>query len=201
MSKGNYWVILWKPLFHRQMDWRMEGQTVMVKTVYQLFGRGHKNSGYQNKGIWLNHWQIWCLISQVCVQKYQSKMYCSSINATYCKRENFCVGGNFRDIFFFAKISPQVKMKPIYDFIKEIWEVSQKLPPRERSCSDWEEIFDNGPFSAFFNDFDIFKGPFLIILHSAWWAIFQVNGTMAHGPCLPNHWVLATFSWNFPPAK
>ena len=31
--------------------------------------------------------------------------------------------------------------------------------------SDWEEIFDNGPFSAFFNDFEIFNGPFLITLH------------------------------------
>ena len=30
---------------------------------------------------------------------------------------------------------------------------------------DWEEIFANGPFSAFFNDFEIFYGPFLIILH------------------------------------
>ena len=49
-------------------------------------------------------------------------------------------------------------------------------------CSDWEEIFDNGPFSAFFNDFEIFNGPFLITLHRLWWAIFQVNGTMAHGP-------------------
>ena len=49
--------------------------------------------------------------------------------------------------------------------------------------SDWEEIFANGPFSAFFfNDFEIFNGPFLIILHRLLWAIFQVNGTMAHGP-------------------
>ena len=40
----------------------------------------------------------------------------------------------------------------------------------------------NGPFSAFFNDFEIFNGPFLIILHRLWRAIFQVNGTMAHGP-------------------
>ena len=40
----------------------------------------------------------------------------------------------------------------------------------------------NGPFSAFFNDFEIFNGPFLIILHRLVWAIFQVNGTMAHGP-------------------
>ena len=40
----------------------------------------------------------------------------------------------------------------------------------------------NGPFSAFFNDFEIFNGPFLNILHRLLWAIFQVNGTMAHGP-------------------
>ena len=51
-----------------------------------------------------------------------------------------------------------------------------------QSISDWEEIFANGPFSAFFNDFEIFYGPFLIILHTLWWAISQVNGTMAHGP-------------------
>ena len=50
------------------------------------------------------------------------------------------------------------------------------------TCSDWEEIFANGPFSAFFNDFDIFNGPFLIILHGLLWAIFQVNWTMVHGP-------------------
>ena len=48
--------------------------------------------------------------------------------------------------------------------------------------SDWEEIFANGPFSVFFNDFEIFYGPFLIILHILWWAISQVNGTMTHGP-------------------
>ena len=48
--------------------------------------------------------------------------------------------------------------------------------------SGWEEIFANGPISAFFNDFEIFNGPFLIILHRLWWAIFQINGTMAHGP-------------------
>ena len=33
-------------------------------------------------------------------------------------------------------------------------------------CRDWEEIFDYGPFSAFFNDFEIFNGPFLNILHT-----------------------------------
>ena len=48
--------------------------------------------------------------------------------------------------------------------------------------SDWEENFANGPFSAFFNDFEIFNGPFLIILHRLRWAIFKINGTMAHGP-------------------
>ena len=47
----------------------------------------------------------------------------------------------------------------------------------------------------FFNDFEIFNGPFLVILHRVWpfliilhrlWrAIFQDNGTiMAHGPLL-----------------
>ena len=40
----------------------------------------------------------------------------------------------------------------------------------------------------FFDDFEIFNGPFLIILHRLLWAIFQVNGTMAHmAPYLPNH--------------
>ena len=54
--------------------------------------------------------------------------------------------------------------------------------------SDWEEIFVNGPFSGFFKDFEIFNGLFLIILHRLQWAIFQVNGTMAHGPLpSPNH--------------
>ena len=43
-----------------------------------------------------------------------------------------------------------------------------------------------GHFQLFFNDFEIFNGPFLIILHKLLWAIFQVNGTMAHGP-LPSH--------------
>ena len=32
--------------------------------------------------------------------------------------------------------------------------------------SDWEEIFANGPFSAFLNDFEIFNGPFVNILHT-----------------------------------
>ena len=45
-----------------------------------------------------------------------------------------------------------------------------------------KRFFGNGPFSAFFNDFEIFNGPFLIILLGLWWAISQVNGTMAHGP-------------------
>ena len=45
-----------------------------------------------------------------------------------------------------------------------------------------KRFLPNGPFSAFFNDFEIFNGPFLIILHRLLWAIFQVNGTMAHGP-------------------
>ena len=40
--------------------------------------------------------------------------------------------------------------------------------------SDWNEIFANGPFSAFFNDFEMLNGPFLIIL--------QLNGTMVQGP-------------------
>ena len=47
-----------------------------------------------------------------------------------------------------------------------------------------KRFLPNGPFSAFFNDFEIFNGPFLIILHRLLWAIFQVNGTMAHGPLL-----------------
>ena len=55
--------------------------------------------------------------------------------------------------------------------------------------SDWEEIFANGPFSAFFNEFEIFNGPFIIFLHNLWWAILQVNGTMAHGP-LPSQSLL-----------
>ena len=50
------------------------------------------------------------------------------------------------------------------------------------NISDWEEIFANGPFSAFFNYFEIFNGPFLIILNRLRWAIFEDNGTMAHGP-------------------
>ena len=45
-----------------------------------------------------------------------------------------------------------------------------------------KRFFPNGLFSAFFNDFEFFNGPFLIILHRLLWAIFQVNGTMAHGP-------------------
>ena len=65
-------------------------------------------------------------------------------------------------------------------FTTEIW------------CSDWEEIFANGPFSAFFNDFKNFNGPFYIILKRLWWAIFQVNGTMAHGP-LPSQSLMMSF--------
>ena len=45
-----------------------------------------------------------------------------------------------------------------------------------------KRFLPNGPFSAFFNDLEIFNGPFLIIIHRLLWAIFQVNGTMAHGP-------------------
>ena len=45
----------------------------------------------------------------------------------------------------------------------------------------WKRFLPNGPFSAFFNDFEIFNGSFLIILRRLLWAIFQVNVTMAHG--------------------
>ena len=45
-----------------------------------------------------------------------------------------------------------------------------------------KRFLPNGPFSAFFNDFEIFNGPFLIILHRLLWAILQVNGTMVYGP-------------------
>ena len=48
-----------------------------------------------------------------------------------------------------------------------------------------KRFLPNGPFSAFFNYFEMFNGPFLIILHRLLWAILKVNGTMAHGPCLP----------------
>ena len=44
-----------------------------------------------------------------------------------------------------------------------------------------ETVIGKAIFS-FFNDFEIFNGPFLIILHRLWLAIFQINGTMAHGP-------------------
>ena len=63
-----------------------------------------------------------------------------------------------------------------------------------RLCSDREEVFANGPFSAFFNDFEIFNGPFLIILHRLLWAIFQLNGTMAHGP-LPSQSLIMCKVW------
>ena len=52
-----------------------------------------------------------------------------------------------------------------------------------------KKFLPNGPFSAFFDDFEIFNGPFPIILHKLLWAIFQVNGTMAHGP-LPSQSLL-----------
>ena len=45
-----------------------------------------------------------------------------------------------------------------------------------------KRFLPNGSFSAFFNDFEIFYGPLLINLHRLLWAIFQVDGTMAHGP-------------------
>ena len=45
-----------------------------------------------------------------------------------------------------------------------------------------KRFLPNGQFSAFFNDFEIFNGPFLIILLRLLSAIFQVNATMAHGP-------------------
>ena len=64
-----------------------------------------------------------------------------------------------------------------------------------------KRFLPNGPFSAFFNDFEIFNGPFLIILHKLLWAIFQVNGTMAHGP-LPSQSLHVQFSSvrvDFPP--
>ena len=59
--------------------------------------------------------------------------------------------------------------------------------------SNWEEIFANrpfnGPFSAFFNDFEMFNGSILTILHRLFFlfsmAIFQVNGTMVHGFAFP----------------
>ena len=45
---------------------------------------------------------------------------------------------------------------------------------------DWEEVFGDN-FQLFFNDFEIFNGPFLNILHTSWCAIFQMNGIMVHG--------------------
>ena len=60
-----------------------------------------------------------------------------------------------------------------------------------------KRFLTNGPFSAFFNDFEIFNGPFLIILQRLLWAIFQVNGTMAHGPLpsqsLPYHFLFECY--------
>ena len=46
----------------------------------------------------------------------------------YCKRGNYCVGVYFRDIAFFAKISPTQKFNS-YDFIKEIGVVSWNFTP------------------------------------------------------------------------
>ena len=58
----------------------------------------------------------------------------------YCKRGNFRVGVifAFRDMTFFAKIS--LAGKPIR-LVKEIGEISWKLPPREKSCQHFREIF------------------------------------------------------------
>ena len=59
----------------------------------------------------------------------------------------------------------------------------QRFQRRSRKCAVIGKRFlPNGPFSAFFNDFEIVNGPFLINLHRLLWAIYQVNGTMAHGP-------------------
>ena len=56
-------------------------------------------------------------------------------------------------------------------------------PQKNMACTVIGKSFwPNGPFSAFFSDLEIFNGPFLIILHRLLWTIFQVNGTMAHGP-------------------
>ena len=46
-----------------------------------------------------------------------------------------------------------------------------------------KRFLPNGPFSAFFNDFEIFIGPFLINLHRLLWAM----GLWRMAPYLPNH--------------
>ena len=110
--------------------------------------------------------------------------------------KNFNIGHNFfiiRDRAFILGMCPATRRVP-YSNHSVLLSVllSVCLSVRQKNfnidhnfftlTSDWEEIFANGPFSAFFNDFEIFYGPFLIILHRLWWAISQVNGTMAHGP-------------------
>ena len=65
-------------------------------------------------------------------------------------------------------------------YLLHIWNLQATYPPPPPPPpSDWEEVFAKW---AIFSDFEIFNGPFLIILHRLLWAIFQVNGTMAHGP-------------------
>ena len=59
-----------------------------------------------------------------------------------------------------------------------------------RWLNDWEEIFSNGPFSAFFNDFEIFNRSFLIILQDFDGPFSKLMGTWRITPCLPNHWSL-----------
>ena len=65
----------------------------------------------------------------------------------------------------------RVLPKPRYK-VEMVHMTSMRWWTRASVRSDWEDIFAIGPYSAFFNDFEIFNGPFLIILHGLRWAIF-----------------------------
>ena len=51
-----------------------------------------------------------------------------------------------------------------------------------------KRLLPNGPFSAFINDFEIFNGPFLIILHRLSGPFSKLMRLWCMAPCLPNHW-------------
>ena len=61
----------------------------------------------------------------------------------YCKRGNFRVGVIFAifAILPYSRKFPPRENKTHMTFFKEIWVESWKLPPREKSCQHFREIF------------------------------------------------------------
>ena len=67
-----------------------------------------------------------------------------------------------------------------------VWYNEEKKSKPNEDLKLWRRDFCN--LAIFSNDFEIFSGPFLIILHGFWLAISKLMG-LWHHLWLPNHWI------------